>query len=174
MKIRAFKGSLKEAKNGGGGLGFVSTFFGATGVAGDIASMSNSTFRLTSGANGTFSPKVYGSGWKGGSAARITTYGLSKVGSAVSFGSGVVTTGSAYNEIFNGSPQPITYVDAGVGTAGVLSSLAYYYTGIQAPVIGEFVAVYGTLRLTWDVFYNLGANYGPIGAYYGTNKWSGR
>ena len=55
-----------------------------------------------------------------------------------------------------------------------MSSLASYYSGIEIPYIGEGVAVYGTLRLTWDGFYNLGANYGPIGAYYGINKWSGR
>ena len=56
--------------------------------------MSNSTFRITNGvANGSMlSPKIYGSGWNGGSAAGITTYSLSNLGSTVSFSAGVVTT----------------------------------------------------------------------------------
>lgn len=174
-QVRQDYGSAWHAASGGS-LFTASTIFGSTGVAGDIASMSNSTFRLTNGVvNGSMlSPKIYGSGWNGGSAADITTYSLSKAGIAVSFGAGVVTTAMAYNEIYNGSPQSITFIDAGVGTVGVMSSLASYYSGIQIPYVGEGVAVYGTLRLTWDVFYNLGANYGPVGAYYGINKWSGR
>lgn len=34
--------------------------------------------------------------------------------------------------------------------------------------VGEFVAVYGTVRLVWDVFYDLGAEYGPS-TWYGKN-----
>jgi RHS repeat-associated protein len=147
-------------------LGIVSTVFGTTGTAGSIAETSNSTFRLTNGTNGTFSPKIYESGWKGGSRARITTYSVSKVGGAVSFGSGVITTGNAYYDIMKGKQQPITYVDAAVGTAGIASSVASYYTGAQIPYVGGFVAIYGTFRLTWDVFFYLGGEYGP-------SKWHG-
>jgi len=50
-----------------------------------------------------------------------------------------------------------------------MSTVASYYAGVQIPYVGEFVAVYGTLRLTWDVFYNLGANYGPS-KWYGTDN----
>ena len=156
----------------GGGLGTASTIFGAVGVAGDVTSMSNSTFRLMSGANGTFSPKIYNSGWNGGSPARITTYSLSKVGTGVSTGANVVITYMSYNQIYNGEAQPITYVDAGVGTAGILAAGASYFYGVQIPVVGEFVAVYGALRLTWDVSFYLGTKYGPS-KWYGTNdnKW---
>lgn len=139
----------------------------------DLASTSKSTFRLTNGAyNGSaFSPKLY-SGWKGGSVARITTYSVSKVGGAVSFGTGVVGTGIAYNDIFNGTPNATTYVDAGVGTIGIMSSVSSYYAGAEIPYVGEAVAVYGTSRLIWDVFFSLGQNYGPS-TWYGTNdnKW---
>src|SRR5665648_235979 len=181
-QVRRDYGQAWYAASGGTSIPITSAIFGATGLAGDITSMSNATFRLTNGAyNGSiFSPKYYsespltGRGWTGGSTAKITTYSVSKVGSAVSFGAGLVTSAMAYNEIYNGSPTSITYVDAGVGTVGAMSSIALYYSGIQIPYVGEGVAVYGTLRLTWDVFLNLGANYGPIGAYYGVNKWSGR
>ena len=46
-----------------------------------LAETSNSTFRLTNGTyNGnSFSPKLYTSGWKGGSRAKITTYNVSKI-----------------------------------------------------------------------------------------------
>ena len=157
-------------------LGVVSTVFGTIGVAGEIVGMSNSTFRIAN-SSGEFSPKYYTStpnrpyGWKGGFG--INTYSISKVGGAVSFGSSIVTTGNAYYDIAIGQQQPITYVDAGVGTAGILSTIASYYTGTQIPYVGSFVAVYGTLRLTWDVSFYLGANYGPS-KWYGTDdtKWS--
>lgn len=167
-------------QGGGGDLGVISTVFGSTGVAGDIASMSNSTFRLAN-SNGVFSPKIYTPkfnrpyGWKGGFG--INTYSISKLGGAVSFGSSVLTTGNAYYDIATLPTEqlnPITYVDAGVGTVGLMNTIALYYAGVQVPYVGEVVVVYGTLRLTWDVFYNLGTNWGPIGAYYGTNKWSKR
>ena len=149
----------------------VQTFFSFTGVTGSFLEKSNATFRITNGVyNGSqFSPKIYNSGWKGGSVAKITTYSLSNVGRATSLGSGIITTGYAYNEIITNprNTSPITYVDAGVGTAGILSSAASYYTGVQIPYVGEAVVVYGTLRLTWDVFFYLGGKYGP-------SKWYGK
>ena len=153
----------------------VQTFFSASGVAGSFLENSNATFRITNGAyNGSqISPKIYSSGWKGGSKAKITTYSLSKVGKATSLGSGIITTGYAYNDIINNqNTNPVTYVDAGVGTAGILSSAASYYAGVQIPYVGEAVAIYGTMRLTWDTFFYLGANYGPS-KWYGTDdtKW---
>jgi hypothetical protein len=148
--------------------------FSTVGSSGYLMSKSNATFRITNGEyNGNqISLKLYNSGWKGGSRAQITTYSVSKLGQSLSMGAGAITTGMAYNEIYNGSPQPITYVDAGVGTAGVLSSVASYYTGVQVPIIGETVAIYGTLRLVWDTFFYLGANYGPSKWYGDDNtKW---
>ncbi len=63
-----------------------------------------------------------------------------------------------------------TYVDAGVGVMGVIASGASYFYGVQIPVVGEFVAVYGAARITWDVFYHLGSQYGPS-TWYGTNDY---
>ncbi len=84
----------------------------------------------------------------------------------------VVTTGMSYYDIAKGDSQPITYVDAGVGTMGILASGASYFYGVQIPLVGEVVAIYGTLRLTWDVSFNLGIHYGPS-TWYGDNdnKW---
>lgn len=79
----------------------------------------------------------------------------------LSKGANAFTTGIAYYQIANGTSQPITYVDAGVGTMGIIASGASYFYGVQIPVVGEFVAVYGVTRITWDVFYDLGAKYGP-------------
>jgi len=78
----------------------------------------------------------------------------------------------AYYDIATGNQQPITYADAGVGTMGAIASGASYFYGVQIPVVGEGVAIYRTLRLTWDVFFYLGANYGPS-KWYGPNgyKW---
>lgn len=168
-----FAGALiGNPQEGGSGLGYASTIFGAVGVAGDVTSISNSTFRIKSGVNGTFSPKIYNSGWNGGSPARITTYSLSKIGKGVSTGSGVLSTGVAYYQISEGNVHPFTYIDASVGTVGLAASIGSYYTGVQIPYVGEFVALYGTFRLTWDVFFYLGNNYGPS-KWYGPNdtKW---
>jgi len=146
-----------------GGLGMISTVFGATSIAGNLSSKSSSTFRLVN-SKGEFSPKVYTPkvnrpyGWKGGFG--ITTYSISKLGERVSFGSSILTTGDAYYDIAIGQQQPITYIDAGVGTVGLMNTIALYYTGVQVPYVGAFVALYGTGKLTWDVFFYLGANYG--------------
>ncbi len=104
-----------------------------------MASMSNSTIRLMSGANGSISPRIYSSGWNGGSPARISTYSVSKIGTGVSTGAGAISTYMAYNDIVKGRQQPITYIDAGVGTAGLVGSYASYFHGIEIPVVGEFV-----------------------------------
>jgi hypothetical protein len=156
---------------GQGGLD-ASTFFGAVGVGGDVASMSNTSFRLMSGANGSFSPKLYSSGWNGGSPARITTYSVSRIGTGVSTGAGAISTYMAYNDIIKGREQPITWVDAGVGTFGLAASYSTYFHGAEIPVVGEFVAVYGALRLSWDVGWYMGVYYGPS-KWYGTDntKW---
>ena len=162
----------RVAQSQGGGLGTANTINDVVGVAGDGVSMSNATFRLTNGANGQISPKIYTSGWQGGSRAGIMTYSFSKLGKAVGNGSDVLGTGIAYYQIAKGTAQPITYVDASVGTVAVLTTGASYFYGVQIPVVGEFVAIYGALRLTWDVSYSLGAQYGPS-KWYGTNntKW---
>jgi len=35
-------------------------------------------------------------------------------------------------------------------------TIASYYAGIEIPFVGEGVALYGTMRLTWDVFFDFG------------------
>jgi RHS repeat-associated protein len=152
-----------------GGLG-ASAFFGAVGVGGDVASMSNSTFRLAK--NGSFSPGYYSSGWRTGNQYVKNLYSVSKVGTGVSTGAGAISTYMAYNDIIKGREQPITYFDAGVGTIGLAASYTSYFHGVEIPVVGEFVAIYGALRLSWDVGFYMGANYGPS-KWYGTDntKW---
>ena len=170
--VKATYDELAQVRKDYGSAWYASTVSGASGVAGDIASMSNSTFRLTK--SGSFSPGYYSSGWSTGNQYVNNLYSVSKVGTGVSTGASLITTGLAYNQIYNGSAQTMTYVDASVGTAGLMASYALYFHGVEIPVVGEFVAVYGALRLSWDFGWYMGANYGPIGAYYGTNRWSGR
>ena len=73
----------------------------------------------------------------------------------------VVTLGFAYYDIVNGDATALTYVDAGVGSAGIASSLASYYMGIQVPYVGVIVALYGSVRIGFD----LGQEYGPLTVY---------
>lgn len=150
---------------GQGGLN-ASTFWGAVGVGGDVASTSNSTFRLAK--NGSFSPGYYTSGWRTGNQYVKNLYSVSKLGTRLSTGAGTISTYMAYIEIIKGREQPITYVDAGVGTIGLAASYASYFHGVEIPVVGEFIAIYGVLRLSWDV----GLNFGPS-KWYGTDdtKW---
>ncbi len=162
--------AFESSSNDGNGLNTASKIVGGFGVASYPLSLSGGTFRINSGVNGSFSPKFYASGWKGGSPARITTYSAAKVGSRVSTGATAFTTGVAYYNIASGNAQPITYVDAGVGTAGLMSTLATYYSGAQIPIVGEVVVVYGTARLVWDTFYNLGIHYGPS-KWFGTDNY---
>jgi RHS repeat-associated protein len=142
----------------------------STGVAGSGLSLAKGTFRLRK--SGRFSFGYYKSGWSTGNQYVKTTYSISKLGSKISTGANIVTTGMAYHDIATGNQQPITYVDAGVGTAGMIAQGSSYFAGVQIPYIGEFVAVYGVLRLTWDIFYDLGARRGPS-TWYGTDdtKW---
>jgi hypothetical protein len=158
---------VTNTPSGGGGIGTANTINDVIGVAGDGVSLSKGTFRLTK--SGLFSPGYYSSGWRTGNQYVKNLYSVSKVGRGVGNGADLLGTGIAYYQIANGTQQPITYVDAGVGTAGIIASGASYFYGVQIPVVGEFVAVYGAARLTWDVFYNLGANYGPTN-WYGTNN----
>lgn len=119
----------------------------------------NYSFRLTNGSyNGNIlSPKIYRSGWNGGSVARITTYKVSGLAKGISNTAGAISTAMAYYEIGNGNATPITYVDAGVGTMGLGASAASYIWGLEIPVVGEVVAAYGWIRLWFD----LGSKYGP-------------
>lgn len=48
---------------------------------------------------------------------------------------------------------------------GSIAGLSSYYYEIEIPYVGEYVVVYGTLRIIWDVSYNLDAEYGPVTTY---------
>jgi len=93
-------------------------------------------------------------------------------GKVVSTGANAISTTLSAIDIANGNAQTITYVDFGVGLTGIVTSAAGYFSGVEIPVVGEFVALYGITRTTWDVFFFLGYNYGPS-HWYGTDdtKW---
>jgi len=150
------------------------TYIGIMGFAAERGiGNSNWTYRLTN-TKGVFDPTLYKSGWtpRGAVGKGLSVYELSTLGNRISLGADFITTGLAYNQIYNGSAQSITYLDAGVGTVGLIASYASYFHGVQIPVVGEFVSVYGIVRATWDVFTYLGFNYGPS-HWYGNNdtKW---
>lgn len=66
------------------------------------------------------------------------------------------------NEISKGMAEPVVYVDLTVGGVGVVTDLATYFSGIEVPIVGQAVAYYGVCRLTWDAFFSLGSQYGPV------------
>lgn len=111
---------------------------GSVGLAGDIGAYSTASFRLTNGAyNGSeFSPRLYGNGWGGGSRAQITTYSMSNLAKGISFGAAVAGTALSYYQISSGRAQPITYVDATVGTMGIIASGASLFYGSSNTICG--------------------------------------
>lgn len=148
---------------------YMSLFLGTTNLIADDMSKSSASFRITNGTKGKFSPKIYPTGWKGGSRARITTYNFSKLGTKITFGTSILTTGKSYYEIATDTQNPFTLMDATVGTAGLMATIATYYSGAQIPYVGPFVALYGTMRLSWDVAFYMGYNYDPS-TWYGDNN----
>jgi len=163
------------SSSGGGNnsLG-VGTAFSTAGIAGDAASISNSTFRLTNGAyNGSqFSPRNYPTGWTGFGRAQITTYSVSRLGGYLSTSANVAGTGIAAYQLYKGTQTTMTLPDFLVGTAGVLLSARKYFYGKEIPVVGEAIMLYGIGRTTWDTFFWLGQKYGPSTWYgYDNSKW---
>jgi hypothetical protein len=144
---------------------------GLSGLAGDIAKESSSSFRLTNGnVKGQISPKVYSPAWGGGSTAQIKTYNVSKIGAKLSGTASVFGTGLAYYDIATENTTPMTLPDAAVGTVGSAAYFAEVLYGIETPVVGEAVAIYGAMRITYDVFHALGSSYGPS-TWYGKNDF---
>ena len=87
---------------------------------------------------------------------------MNKGVNAIGMGASVIsTTWEAYN-IYNGNIGPHSYNDVGIGAMGVMSGAASYFYGVQIPLVGEFVLMYGVTRTSWD----LGEKYGP-------SKWPG-
>ena len=136
----------------------VGTMFSTAGVIGDAGAYSTGSFSLVR--SGMIRPNYYSSGWRGNGS--VTAYELSSLGGKISAGAGLVNTGMSYYNIVNGTASPITYVDAGIGSAGVYNTaLKYVSPADEIPVVGEFVAFYGLLRLSWDFGSYMGERYGP-------------
>ena len=148
-----------NASNSGDWLNTANNIASGVGLAGTGLGMVDGTFRMMK--SGQISPGYYASGWSTGNQYVKATYSVSKFGTGISAGANAFTTYIAYDKIFNGTQEPITYADAGVGTMGIIASSASYLYGVQIPIVGEFVGIYGVVRVTWDVFFNLGVNYGP-------------
>ena len=139
------------------------------GFAGSVASNVDGTFRLLK--SGSISLGYYTSGWIKGNQYVKNLYSVSKVGTRVSTGVSIITTGIAYNEIIKGDRSPFNYADATVGTIGLSSSAVSYFRGSRIPGVGFFIAIYGAGRLGWDVGASLAYKYGPInGTYWHGNK----
>ncbi|WP_294476345.1 LysM peptidoglycan-binding domain-containing protein [uncultured Bacteroides sp.] len=82
--------------------------------------------------------------------------------SALGTSTGVVSLGIGISEIQNGNIGPNSYNDVGVGALGVMASGASYFGGVEIPLVGEFVLLYGVMRISWD-----------LGELYGPSKWPG-
>lgn len=87
-------------------------------------------------------------------------YSVSKFGTSLSTGAGAVTTYMAYNDIAYGRGKPITYFDAGVGSVGLVNTLAPVFGGSSVPLIGQIVAAYNWVRF-----------WGELGYYYPVSTW---
>jgi len=170
---------LSQGPSGGGNGGSsgssfgTSTSFSTAGAAGYVAGLSKSTFRITNGAyNGSqFSPQIY-PGWNGGGVARISTYSISKIGSKVSTGAGIITTAMGYDEIIYGNPTSKTFFDTGVGTVGGINAIMPFIGYKSIATIGEATSIYGLLSLSWDIGFYSGQNWGPSTWYgYDNTKW---
>lgn len=140
---------------------------GSVGVAGTVAEESSGTFRISTTTRG-FSPKYYGTGWGGNQ--YVSTYSVSTFGKAISGGSTLLSTGMSYYDIATDNASPITYADAAVGSAGTMALAANYFYGVEIPVVGEAVALYGIMRLAWDISYDYGRTNGPS-TWFGDNDF---
>ncbi len=121
------------------------------GGAGTGLSNSTSTYRITNGQNGAggqrLSPRVYESGWKGGSRARIVTRSVSALGRNVSRGSALVGAGvGAYDigssYIDEGSFGPKTRETTGGVFGGVVGAASGAATGA---FVGSFFGGIGAV-----------------------------
>jgi RHS repeat-associated protein len=84
VSYKDFKGYGKRNNHGLYSIG--SRISTSLGLGGTLSGFSSASFRLTNGAyNGSIlSPKLYSSGWAGGSVARISTYKLAQAGKVLS------------------------------------------------------------------------------------------
>ena len=116
------------------------------GLEGGKFAAGRTTYRLFNMKGTNFSPKLYPSGWQGGSAGRITTYGLGKTIGFAGKGLGVFGMAMSADDLISGEVSPVQgtmdIIMGGVGTFGG------YIGGI------------------WSLSYEAGKHYGP-------SKWYG-
>ena len=115
-------------------------------------------------------PKMRYQGNKSQSANLISRY-KSEFNSTIKMNKGIecfsligsgLSVGMGMSDIYNGDIGPHSYNDVGIGAMGVMSGAASYFYGIQIPLVGEFILMYGVTRTSLD----LGKQYGP-------GKWPG-
>ncbi len=134
-------------------------------IGGFVTGLVDGTFRVAK--SGEFSLGYYASGWSKGNQYVKSLYSVSKLGANINTGASIITTGYSYNKIINeGNRDLITYTDAAVGSIGLTTTAATYFSGIEIPVVGFFVACYGSARAGWDFGASLAPKYGPINGYY--------
>lgn len=143
------------------------------GVASSFMKSSKSRFRLTNGLKGELSFKIYtpslatGRVYGGGGWNKIKTFKISGLGFTINNVASVFSTGMAFVKNYNGdNVKPIDYLDAGIGTAGLMATSAEYFSKSKVPFVGQFVSIWGIGRLTWDVCFSLGY-------YHGLSTWIG-
>ncbi len=117
-------------------------------------------------ANWLYAETFYGTVETGWTSANPILKNISKVGYYANTSASVLTTGYGYYKIAKGDAQTLDYIDTEVGTVGLGIDFASYYYGLEIPLVGEFVAIYGTARLGWDFGCMMGKKYGPLHGYY--------
>jgi hypothetical protein len=89
-----------------------------------------------------------------------TNISLPRLGNGISTGVSIYTTGMSIYDLTKGDQSLINYTDATVGLIGLTETASKYIYGVQYPVVGELVAVYGFARLTFDTFWKFGEKHG--------------
>ncbi len=95
------------------------------GLAGGEKALKGSTFRLFNNKGTNFSPKLYTSGWKGGSAGRITTYGGASKGLGLAGKLlGWYSVGNSGLDLIQGRTTPVKAgSDIGFGLLGIFGGI---------------------------------------------------
>ncbi len=80
----------------------------------------------------------------------------------------VLESFEAFQKIRSGKGEFIDYIDGTIGVIGLTESGASLY-GLGVPIVGERVALYGCVRLGWD----MGEKFGPSTWWGNPNVWWG-
>lgn len=97
-----------------------------------------------------------------GKAKFMTNVGRLKFIGGMGTAASLVGAGISSNAVTKENANWVTYADATVGWTGVATDLATRFMGIEIPVVGEFIAYYGVCRITWDTFWEIGRQSGPL------------